>query len=305
MKLPIDGIQAFVQIAELGNFNRAAEKLFITQTGLTRRIQRLEAFVGTKLLDRTTRSTTLTKVGREFLPLATRLVDDLTNGLDRLRTTSRLSLGDVTVATLQSVAFRQLPLALRIYARKYPRNRVQLLERSGALVTEAVRQNQADFGIHIQQNAQSDLVEDLLMRDPFVLVCGRGHPLAKAAEVAWSDLGDIDLITLGGASGNRRIVEAQLTKAGLQARGRFVVESTPSAIALAKAGVGAAILPAAMKASVVATGLVEIPLVGPIVHRSIGLVRRRNETLTPAAAALYKIVKTELSLPKAKASADG
>src|SRR5215472_8474961 len=120
MKLPIDGIQAFVQIAEVGNFNRAAAKLFITQAGLTRRIQRLETFVGTKLLDRTTRSTTLTTMGREFLPLAARLVDDLTNGLDRLRTTSRLSLGDVTVATLQSVAFRQLPLALRIYARKYP-----------------------------------------------------------------------------------------------------------------------------------------------------------------------------------------
>ncbi len=79
------------------------------------------------------------------------------------------------MATLQSVAFRRLPLALRLYAQAYPGNRVQVLERSGALVTEAVRQNQADFGIHILQDTQSDLVEEVLMRDPFVLVCSRDH----------------------------------------------------------------------------------------------------------------------------------
>jgi DNA-binding transcriptional LysR family regulator len=297
MNIPIDGIQAFVQIAAQGSFRKAAEKLFISQTGLTRRIQRLEAFVGLKLLDRTTRSTTLTPVGREFLPLATRLVDDLTFGLDGLRTASRLSLGDVTVATLQSVAFRQLPLALRIYAERHPRNRVQLLERSGAFVTEAVREGQADFGIHIQGLAHPDLIEDLLMRDPFVLVCGENHDLAARTQMSWRDLADVDLITLGGASGNRRIVEEQLLRAGLEVRGRFVVESTPSAIALARGGVGVAILPASMHSARVATGLVEVPLVEPVVHRGIALVRRRNETMTPAAQALYEIVRSELSSP--------
>jgi DNA-binding transcriptional LysR family regulator len=295
MKLPIDGIQAFVEIAALGSFHRAAEKLSLTQTALTRRIQRLEDFIGLKLLDRTTRVTALTPIGREFLPLAERLIKDLTYGLDRLRTTARLSLGDVTLATLQSVAFRELPLALRVYARKYPRNRVRLLERSGALVTEAVRQAEADFGIHIQQEEQSDLLEELLVRDPFVLVCNRRHPLATAGEVAWSDLRSTDLITLGGASGNRRIVEVQLSRAGLEPRGRFVVESTPSAIALCMAGVGVAILPAVMKAAAVASGLIEVPLVNPVVHRSISLVRRRGETLTPPAAALYALLKDELS----------
>jgi DNA-binding transcriptional LysR family regulator len=295
MKIPIDGVQAFVHVAEFGSFNRAAEHLFITQTALTRRIQSLEAFVGLRLLDRTTRSTALSPMGRDFLPLARRIVDDLVHGLDRLRTSSRLGVGDVTVATLQSVAFRQLPLALRSYARNYPENRVQLLERSGVLVTEAVHQGQADFGIHIQQDTHPDLVEDMLMRDPFVLVCSRSHPAAKLKKATWANLEGIDLITLGGSSGNRRIVETQLTKAGLNLRGRFVVENTPSAIALARENVGAAILPAAMNATTVTTGLIEVPLVEPVLYRAIALVRRRNETLTPAASALYAIVKAQMS----------
>lgn len=295
MKLPIDGIQAFVVIAELGSFQKAADRLGVTQTGLTRRMQRLEAFVGLRLLDRTTRTTRLTRMGGEFLPLAKRLVEDLTTGLDRLRTTSRLALGEVTVATLQSLAVLRLPRVLALYARRYPGNRVQLVERSGALVTAAVRKAEADFGIHIHQEDEVDLEQVRLIRDPLVLVCGPGHRLAGRARLAWEELRGTDLITLGGASGNRRIVEAQLTRAGLDPRGRFVAESTPTAIALCAAGVGAAILPATSSPGVFAGGLIEVPIVDPVVHRTISLVRRRHETLTPAAAAFYELLKTELT----------
>ncbi len=296
MNLPVDGIRAFIEVARLGSFTKAADALLLSQTGLTRRIQRLEAFVGVKLFHRTTRVTALTPVGREFLPLAMRLMEDLTSGLGRLRTASRLSVGDVTMATLQSVAFRQLPLALRTYVDLHPLNRVHLLERSGSLVTQAVRDGHADFGIHIQGAAQPDLIEDLLMRDPFVLVSARDHPVAKRSEVRWSKLSGLDLITLGGASGNRRLVEEQLAKAGLDLRGRFVVESTPTAIALAREGVGVAILPAAMNSAAVTTELVEITLSDPVLYRSIGLVRRRNETLMPPARALYDLITQALSL---------
>jgi hypothetical protein len=55
------------------------------------------------------------------------------------------------------------------------------------------------------------------------------------------------------------------------------------------------LLPAAIRASDFTEQLVEIPLVGPIVHRTKCLVRRRNETVTPAAAALYAVLDAELS----------
>ena len=294
MKIPIDGIQAFVSVAELGSFNRAADKLSITQTALTRRIQRLEAFVGMKLLDRTTRSTALTQMGREFLPLAARLVEDLTYGLDRLRNVSRHALGDVKVATLQSVAFHHLPRALRIYARRHPRNRVEIIERSGAMVTALVQAGEADFGIHIQQSEIAELAEEPITSDPFVLVCSHEHPLANAGQLPWRGLLGVDFITLGGASGNKRIIEAQLAASGIETRGRFVVESTPTAVALASAGVAAAILPATMKAAAFASGLVEVALVEPTVHRTISIVRRKGETLTPAAESLLDIVRSEM-----------
>jgi DNA-binding transcriptional LysR family regulator len=291
MHLPMDDVQAFVKVAELGSFTRAAERLALTQTGLTRRIQRLESFVGLPLLDRTTRHTALTAAGREFLPLAQRVVEDLTHGLERLRTTARLSAGDVTLATMPAVAYQRLPAVLSAYAQRFPENRVMLLERSGVLVTEAVRRGDAEFGIHISQEGQDDLAEEVLAADPLVLVCHPEHAMAARVAVAWAELRERDLITLGGTSGNRALVEVQLEKVGLPKRGRIVVENTPSALALAATGVAAAILPSvAGRGSLLGT-LVEVPLVEPVIHRSLSLVRRRRETLTPAAEALYRMLR--------------
>jgi DNA-binding transcriptional LysR family regulator len=298
MKIPIDGIQAFVEIADVGSFSRAAERLAITQTALTRRMQRLETFVGLRLLDRTTRSVSLTTIGRDFLPLARRLVDDLLFGLDNLRNASRFARGDVTVATLQSVAIEHLPHAIQRYAKLYPLNKVTIRERSGALVTEAVLQGQADFGIHVVQGPGSTLDEELLVHSPFVLICNRCNPLARRRSIRWANLDTANLITLGGASGNRRIVEDQLIKSGLASSGRFVVESTPSALAMVRIGLGVAILPTAIARF--GNELVTIPLVDPVLYRSVGLVKRRNTSLTPAATALYEIVRQSfVELPAA------
>lgn len=293
MKIPIDGIQAFVEVADLGSFSRAATRLAITQTALTRRIQRLESFVGLRLLDRTTRSVSLTPMGSDFLPMARRLVDDLVFGLDKLRNLSRFARGEVTVATLQSVAVQHIPQAIRRYVELHPLNDVKVIERSGAHVTEAVRQGQVDFGIHIIQATDSDLEEETLVHSPFVLVCHQKNPVARRRSLRWTELESCKLITLGGASGNRRVVEEQLVRSGLGSGGRIVVESILSALALLRLDLGAAILPSMV--SSLEGDLVSIPLIEPVLQRSIGLVKRRNATLTPAAAAFYDVVRTSFS----------
>ena len=150
MKHPIDGVEAFIQIAELGSFNKAAEKLHVTQTGLTRRIQRLESHVGLKLLDRTTRTVALTSIGREFLPEAKRMVDEVGRSFDRLKTISRFSTGDIAIASVPSLMYGRLPRILRTYAVQHPHNRVEILDRTSILVIEAVRRRQAEFGLHVQ-----------------------------------------------------------------------------------------------------------------------------------------------------------
>jgi DNA-binding transcriptional LysR family regulator len=294
MKHPIDGVEAFIQIAELGSFNKAAEKLHLTQTGLTRRIQRLESHVGLKLLDRTTRTVALTRIGREFLPEARRMVDAVDRSFDRLRTMSRFSSGDIAIASVPSLMYGRLPRILKRYSAKHPGNRVEILDRTSILVLEAVRSRQAEFGLHVQPPNQPDLDNEVLVRDPFVAYCRNDHPLAGRDSIAWAELADFDLITLGGSSGNRLLMESQLARSGIDIRTKFVVEYFSSAIGLASEGLGVAILVAALVENL-RPDLAQIPLVEPVITRPVSLVRRRGETLTPAAQALHKLIVRDLA----------
>ena len=235
----------------------------------------------------------LTSIGREFLPEAQRMLDAVDRSFERLKTMSRFSTGDITIASVPSLMYGRLPRILRNYATRHPNNRVEILDRTSTLVIEAVRRRQAEFGLHVQPPNQQDLHNEILVRDPFVVYCRNDHPLAGRETIAWADLAGHDLITLGGSSGNRLLMEAQLSRSGIEVKTKFVVEYFSSAIGLASEGLGIAILVASLVENL-RSDLSQIPLVTPIVDRPVSLIRRRGETLTPAAQALYALIVREL-----------
>src|SRR5579862_9455833 len=98
MKLDVLGLQAFIALADAGGFGRAAEALHLTQAALTRRLQNLEEALGVQLVERTTRSTALSALGRDFLPRARRLVGELATAFTEIRESGKAMRGDVTIA---------------------------------------------------------------------------------------------------------------------------------------------------------------------------------------------------------------
>lgn len=85
MQHELQGIQAFVKVAEFCCFTKAAEALNVTQPALTRRIKKLEESLGTPLFERSTRRVSLTAVGKSFLPNARNLLNLFENSvLNRL-----------------------------------------------------------------------------------------------------------------------------------------------------------------------------------------------------------------------------
>ena len=105
----LNDLQAFRAVVELGSFRRAAEAVSISQPALSRRIDKLEDALGVRLFERTTRSVTLTTVGRVFAPSAEQLLDDLDVALLGIRDVSTSRLGHVTIACVPSVAYYFLP----------------------------------------------------------------------------------------------------------------------------------------------------------------------------------------------------
>ena len=290
MKLDVLGLQAFVAVAEQGAFGRAAEALHLTQTALTRRVQNLEADLGVRLLERTTRSTALTGIGRDFLPRARRLLDDLGAALIEIRETGKALRGDVTIACVPTVGIHYLPGIIRRYAARHPDNRIKILDHASVDVAEAVLRREAEFGINILGSHHPELVGTPLVKDRFVLVCREDHPLARRRALAWRDLRDHPLIYVGQMSGNRHLLDVALA-GDLSLRLQYEVQRSSTAVGLAAAGVGAAIVPRLALQHGAYPTLRTVALKAPVVSRTLVLLTRRNAYLSPAARALHDMIR--------------
>lgn len=296
MKIDFDGIQAFVRIAELGGFNKAADDLHLTQTALTRRLQKLETYLGVRLLDRTTRSVELTVVGREFLPQAQRMVAEMTSAFARLKDVSRLTTGSVTLAAIPTMASHTLPAVIRKYVDRYPGNRIRVIDGTASEVRQAVLQGVAEFGISIQMDRHPELVEIPILKEPFMLFCCEGHPFSGRKSIAWTDLSATELIMIGGQSANRVLIDYQLTRKRINVESHYEVQHLSTAIGLVSAGVGVAILPFSTIQEGALSTVRRVPLVGPVISRTLALTHRKASTLSPAAKAFYELLTQELAV---------
>lgn len=291
MKIDFDGIQAFVTVAELGGFHKAAEKLNITQTALTRRVQKLEAYLELRLFDRTTRYVRLTPVGEEFLPRARALVHDLVDAVNGLRDRSKRATGSFTLACVPTMVSTLLPGLLTRYQQRHPDNQVRLLDVTAMQVREAVLASQAEVGISIHGERHPNLVEVPLFDDPMMFFCRDTHALARRKTVGWADMHDANLIVVNNLMATRVFMDYQLARHGISLQGGYEVQHHATAINMVAAGTGCSILPASCCGEGERPGVMRIALVNPVIKRKVVLLQRKGATLSPAAAAFCAIVR--------------
>jgi DNA-binding transcriptional LysR family regulator len=290
LKIDTLGVQAFIAVAAQHNFRRAAAQLHITQTALSRRLQTLEAYLGVKLIERTTRSVELTRTGADFLPRAQRLLTELETALTDIRETGKAMRGSVTIACVPSIGARYLPHVIQQYSAQYPENRITIHDHSSFGVAEAVLRRQAEFGINVIGSHDEGLASVRLARDRFVLICREDHPLAARRKVSWAQLQSHLLIFPGGLSANKPVLEVALTPERLRLRTYYEVQHSSTALGLVAEGVGAAVVPGLAVQREAYPRIRVIPLVDPAVARSLVLISPRNAQLSPAARALYDML---------------
>ena len=291
MKIDTLGVQAFIAVADAGGFQRGAEALHITQTALSRRLQNLEAFLGVTLVERTTRSVALTRIGRDFLPRARHLLSELGSALVEIRETGKSLRGDVTIACIQTVGVHYLPGIVQRYAALYPENRLRILDDASSEVASAVLRREAEFGINMQGPGHPELATVPLVKDRFVLVCRDDHPLARHKAVSWKQLAPHAMILARHESGTRPLIDLAIRRRNLKWRPQYEVQRSSTALGMVAKGVGATIVPGIAVQKDAYPRLRAVPLVDPVVSRTLVLVSRVNAHLTPAAQALYDLMR--------------
>jgi DNA-binding transcriptional LysR family regulator len=289
MNITLRQLRVFQAVAEGRNFSRAGDRIGLTQPAVSRSIVELEAQLGLKLLDRTTREVVLTEAGQSLALRLDRVLDELDQALAEVHGMAGARRGKVRVASSPTLSANLMPACIAECARRDPDIDLVLLDRIQQDVLDSVRAGEVDFGVVVEPPATDDLHCEAILDDPFCLVMPPGHRLAARASVRWSVLEGEPLVLLDHASGSRRLIDEALARHGARCEVRQQVGHPTTAFRMVEQGIGISVMPAMAMPPMGLPALVVRPLV-PKVQRSIMLVHRRNRAPAPLAQRVWELI---------------
>ncbi|MFJ4417798.1 LysR family transcriptional regulator [Streptomyces sp. NPDC088925] len=191
MDLDLRLVRYFTVVAEYGNFGRAATALHLAQPSLSRQIQRLEAQVGVRLLDRSPQGSSLTGAGRAFLPRARTLLGEAEHAARAARAAARPR--TVTVGHAEGLVITACTQELR---RRHPEGQVRTRHLDWR-DTRALSEGRVDALLAYRPLAfpVDGFRVTTLHEEPRVLVASTSHRLANEESVSLRALSDEELVS--------------------------------------------------------------------------------------------------------------
>lgn len=289
-------LEAFLSVMESGSFHTAGATLGLSQSAITRRIQKLETSLDSVLFERTTRAVKPTLAARRLKARAEAILEDARETTLALRDES-VALeyqrnAVVTVAIIPTVVERLLPKALRGFRGAGNTARIRFLDMTATEVAEAVAQGDADFGICSVPVGERGAEFEPLFDDPMVLALPYDHPLETAETILWKDLAGEPLILPARGTGNRLLIDDAMARARQGHFWTYEVQRSTTMMELVSGGSGIGILPS----SAITAGFVdrvairEMP--APGIVRPVGVLTRIGQADRPAVTAFRAAVRT-------------
>ncbi len=281
-------LRAFLALAELRSFTRAAHRCHLSQPAFSALVRALEDSFGARLFDRDTRNVELTEEGRWLEEPARRLLADFDALASGLGERVALRRGRVSVAALPSLAAGWLPRLFAEFRREHPGIDLALHDTLSDECLALVRAGRADFAVAATSPGSAEWKVQPLCRDRFHLVCRHDHPLARKARIGVKDLAGHPFIHFSRASSVRQHLEAALAPQAMATV--LEVEHLTTVSRMVEEGVGITVVPALTLFAFERDALVHRPVPVPGLARTLYLVRRADRGLSLAAQALYDLL---------------
>lgn len=284
MNYTLRQLMAFREIDRQRNITRAAQRLGLTQSGLSALLRELEAEAGEPLFARTTRRLEPTAAGHAFRPLAERVLfeaDTLASEFDDYRRGGR---GRVRVGSLPSLSALVLPRLLAKFRASHPLVAVDLVEAHAGTLSDMVREGTLSVALGTAFGQGGHLRHEHLWQDEIVvLLPGEAVP-ADDVPMQWSDLAQRDFVAIKNSASLRTLSDAGFHVSGVRPRTMMEVGSMTTAVAFVRAGFGCTILPRSALTMLVTQGLGIRRLTGPALARDISMITPRQMTSRAAEA---------------------
>ncbi len=294
MDITLTQVRSFLTVARFNSFTQAAQFLHISQPALTAQVQQLESSLNIRVFNRDTRHVSLTRLGRDLMPIFERLLVEFEGVVAGARDAAAQRQGIVRFASVPSVVATLLPSAVACFRKQYPYLQLDLRDDHSQGVIARIRNGDVEFGIANAGRDLPDLEVMDLWQDDMQVVFPNTHPVASLQKVTLEQIAKYPLILLDrNRSDSRTILDSAFAAAGHLVIPTCEVGCSSAAIGLVRAGVGIALL---ASLAISASNLRSYPELScrsiddQQLQRHIKFIRKAGFSLSPAAQAFADLL---------------
>lgn len=293
-RLTLRQLQAFVAVADLRSFAAASERLGLTASAVSQLVAELEATIGFRVFDRSTRRVNLSSAGRDFLASAETVLRHVQLAETAAADVRNRAAGVVRVAAPLVFASSVLPKAIKAFRQDRPKVVVRLRDTPVDRLVESVATGDVDLALGPDRPHGDDVQRQGVFDSPWVLWCSPRHPLARRKTLRWSELQGVPLVAAGRDHENtvgRMHINVPESE---RVRPAEVVEHMSTALGIAAEGLAVTMAPAYIGVLASKLGLVMRRVVDPEVIRHISIYTPTHRAIPPAAEAFAEFLASWL-----------
>jgi LysR family cyn operon transcriptional activator len=205
-------LQYFIKTAEVLHFTKAAELCFVTQSGLSQQIKKLEEELGLPLFKRIGKKVQLTEAGSVFLIHAKKVVENVENGKQAIEDLNEMIGGELRIGVTYIFGLLILPV-VNAFAKKYQNLKIIVEYGTTEVLEQKLIDNELDLVFVISSHEIEMPIQKVpLFTSNMVMVVSKNHALANLAKIAFKKIEEIPLILPGKGSNSREYVEELFKK---------------------------------------------------------------------------------------------
>lgn len=284
-------LECLVALARQRHFARAARDCALSQPAFSMRIRNLEERLNTSIVKRGNRFQGLTVEGETVVAHARLILEQIKALENEVKRAGGQVVGTLVLGVIPTASAQAARLAKRL-ATAHPEVRVRIEMTNSLAIQQGVLDGVFDAGITYTEGVDADLLRvEPLYDERYVLLAPVGMVPAGARTIRWSEAATLPLTLLEPSMQNRRIVDRVFEDVGVQPRVTQESNGFIAAMVMAIEGLAATVVPEVMLDALgPVQGTVALPLVDPLVEKSVSLVTPARSRRVPLVEALRKVL---------------
>ena len=287
--MDLSAYKAFIAVAENNSFSKASEELYITQPAVSKRIALLEEQLDSTLFDRVGRKVILNEAGKALYPVAIRILQEVKESQRVIDNLSGEVSGQLSLVTSHHIGLRRLPEILKAYTIDYPQVRLDLAFMDSEDACHDIEKGDYELGVvTLPTNPSKRLKITPLWNDPLTIVVSKEHPLidvAKTKAITLTELAKYPAILPAVGTYTRTVIEKPLLQKQNHKNGGFEVILETNYLETIHMMVSIGLGWSALPSNMLDDKVVEIPIKGLKLERTLGIVQHEGRSLSNAGKA--------------------